>query len=53
MSEQQTIETLSKILGALLYIALIAVGVKYAFDFTWFQAAMIVYLVESVQTKKK
>lgn len=53
MSKQETIETIVEILVGLTILVLTAVGVKYAFAFTWFQAAMIVYLVESVRSKRK
>jgi len=52
MNKQQTIEVLSELITNLIVIALVAAGVKYAFNFTWFQAGMIVYLIELSKTKK-
>ena len=53
MSKEDTIEALAEILGALIFLALLALGIKYAFDFTWFQAAMIVFVVDYVKGRKR
>jgi len=53
MSKEDTIEALAEILGALVFLALFALGIKYAFNVTWFQAAMIVFVVDYVKGRKK
>ena len=53
MSKEDTIEALAEILGALIFLALLALGIKYAFDFTWFQAAMIVFVIDYIKGRKK
>jgi len=51
--KEDIIEALSGILAALVFLALIAVGIKYAFGFTWFQAATIVFVIDYFKGRKK
>lgn len=37
-------EVVGKIVGLLIFYVLICFGLKYAFDFTWFQAGMVTYM---------
>jgi len=53
MSKEDIIEALSEILGALVFLALVAVGIKYAFSFTWFQAATIVFVIDYLKGRKR
>lgn len=39
--ETSVTEVVGKALGILTFYFLISLGLKYAFDFTWFQAGMI------------
>ena len=39
--ETSVTEVVGKALGILAFYFLISLGLKYAFDFTWFQAGMI------------
>jgi len=53
MSKEGIIEALSEILAALVFLALVAVGIKYAFGFTWFQAAIIICVIDYLKGRKK
>jgi hypothetical protein len=53
MNKDETIDALAQILAALLVVGLVAAGIKYAFNLTWFQSGMITYLFEALRIKKK
>jgi len=53
MSKEDAIQAISEILGALIFLALVAVGIKYAFGFTWFQAAIIIFVIDYLKGRKK